>query len=213
MNIIINRTNDDELYEPNIIEPLYEIFDDIKKINNVREYINIAKKYLAENIEYQDRKTCYNLFYFTYLNMDLLNNKYNKLLDTMVERIYTFMTYNDFYELVVFLPHIISYDKLTDEQKMKYKTYLEKYNKNKKPIECNFKFKEKYEQYGDLICDVQNFFHSVNYYPTEEKIKEIFTLFLNNKDIIKKNGSFKKDFEKVYHKTNNNLIRYCYLEL
>jgi hypothetical protein len=195
------------------IEPTYEIFSDIKKMDGILDYTALSKAYMAK-MEYVNKnekmKIVYNLFYFAYLNLDLIKER-STYIDTMVNKIFELFA-DGMYELVCFVLYFTTFDKLTFEQKQQYNVALKKYQEKKSPKDNNFKFKE-YEIFEYLSYDVEKFLIDVEYFPNNERIKEIFNLFVKYEKIIKKDTVLKESFKKAYDKTRNNLIRYCYLLL
>lgn len=206
MNIIF-----DNLFEIKPIEPVYEIFEDIKKMDVLLDYTALTKKYMSqmERVNKNEKKKIvYNLFYFAYLNFDLISDR-TKYIETMINKIFELFN-DDMYELAYFVLYFTTYDKLTPEQKEQYKTAIKKYEGINQPKDNDFKFKE-YEIFEYLSYDIEKFLESIEYFPTNERCKEIFSLFVKNKKIIKKDTTLREVFKKTYHNTQNNLIRYCYL--
>lgn len=193
------------------IEPVYEIFDDIKKIDDISVYTIFARKYMDKlektYIVKEKKKILYNLIYFAYLNIDMFTDN-NKYIKSIIEKIFELMKQN-MNELICFILYFTSYNMLTPEQQIEYKVELKKYEENNTPKDNGFEFKD-YEIFEYLSYDIEKFLQEIDYFPTNERIKEIFQLFVKYEKIIKKDKKLKEVFEKTYHKTQNNLVRYCY---
>jgi hypothetical protein len=197
------------------IQLCYTIFDDIKKMNNIIEYTTLSKKYLSmvelSHFTSEKKKIIYNLYYFAYLNFNLIKDK-DKYIQSMIDKCFELIRDNEMYELICFILYFTPFENLKPEEKEKYKYALKKYKELNKPKDNDFKFKE-YEVFEYLSYDIEKFLIDVDYFPTNERIKEIFYLFVKYENIIKKDSILKDIFSKVYNKTRNDLIRYCYLSI
>jgi hypothetical protein len=197
------------------IQLCYTIFDDIKKMNNIIEYTTLSKKYLSmvelSHSTSEKKKIIYNLYYFAYLNINLIKDK-DKYIQSMIDKCFELIRDNQMYELMCFILYLTPFENLKPEEKEQYKIALKEYEKLNKPNDNDFKFKE-YEVFEYLSYDIEKFCKDVDYFPTNERIKEIYNLFIKYEKIIKKDTTLKQILGKVYNKTQNNLIRYCYLSV
>jgi hypothetical protein len=130
----------------------------------------------------------------------------------MIDKCFELIRDNQMYELMCFILYLTPFENLKPEEKELYKIALKEYEKLNKPNDNDFKFKE-YEVFEYLSYDIEKFCKDVDYFPTNERIKEIYNLFIKYEKIIKKDTTLKQILGKVYNKTQNNLIRYCYLSV
>jgi hypothetical protein len=202
-------------YIPEIINPTYPIYNNIKKVS-VSKYIKMVSKYinLCNKANRQDKiNICYNIYYLTYLNIEYIYKMYKRhsFVKNLVEKLFEIIQIHGCNEFILFIPHLINYRDLSIIQQELYDKIYKKY-KNKRNInDYLFIFQDNYTNFEDLANDIKYFLSNVNYLPQFERIKYIFNLLVNNQNIIKNDNDLKKDLLLTYHKTNNNLIKYCYL--
>jgi hypothetical protein len=196
------------------IIPKFNLKSIVKIYNDKTECIDAIKELLTENENTIGRENkiyvTYNCIYLCYLNINFLKI-HDKFMRVFRDKIFDFLENDDIVEFVEFVPYIVKIEELNSYEKDLYDKYTIKFNTK---YMIGYQFKEEYNTCIELYIDLRQYLSNTRGYLPNDRIADIFNLFVKYEKMLEKNEDIKKLLKDAYLKSSNNTkLKYCYLSI